>query len=153
MKGLKYKTIENVTWFLGELYSYDEGDIYDNDFDVAVETESGADSRFSVSIIDLAHDALLIINQQREEIDELKFKLYKFINIDGELDSRLSHMIGRCTTNDQLSSLIDLFGLVIDENNKHVGIKNTGNSRTLYFTQGYSISVPEELLVPGGRAS
>ncbi len=75
MTSLKYKTIDNVIWFLGELYSYDDSDIEGNDFDVVCETELGADSRFSVLITDLAGDARGVINSQQEEITALKAQL------------------------------------------------------------------------------
>jgi len=72
MSELKYKTIDNIIWFLGELQGYDSSDIDDDDFDVMCETECGIDSRFSVSIVDLAGDARGVINQQQEEIKALK---------------------------------------------------------------------------------
>jgi hypothetical protein len=69
------------------------------------------------------------------------------------MHSSTAHMIGRCVTAEQLAALCDHFDKVIDTDNMYRGVKYTGNRRTLYFTCGARISVPKELLKPGGRAS
>jgi len=100
--GLKYKTIERVEWFLGELYGYDSSDIEGDDFDVVTETECGNDSSFSVSIVDLAGDARGVINQQQEEIKALKAHI--------ELGLELDKTPQQCLADHDISLITSIIG-------------------------------------------
>jgi hypothetical protein len=66
------------------------------------------------------------------------------------MDSSIAHMIGYCTTREQLEALWDHFDLQIDFKAGINGMKRTGKRTTVYFIhewgQPESLSIDNELL-------
>ena len=109
-----------MIWFLGERYGYDEGDVDFGVFDVMCETKCGADSRFPVSIVDLAGDARGVINQQQQEIAELKTKYNKAKSANSEL---------KAMVNDYKDITNDLIGGAEDSKPFDVVVSRAGYER------------------------
>lgn len=63
---LKNKNLENVIWFLGDLSGYESNDIESDDFEVGCND----DQFFTVSIVDLASDAHVLLKKMRTELME-----------------------------------------------------------------------------------